>query len=387
MTVKTGVIYLQKDKFQMYSPYLRQIVELRFTPEMVLDLDVLNDELLEQQIKAFVTNGKITPSNLVIVLSDNAYFVKDFALQAPPSAQPPKPGQPPVPAPKVSLDDLKPQIDLFIEHVPYENVVSKTFPLKNGMRVCAVNQDLYKTVQRAFEKVGFKVDSVLPGMVLGGGLSAKTVLDGVLANTALQKASSLKQYDLLPQEAFSPVKKVEEQVDEVQDSLQNSKEPPKTDKKRMIAMLGVLGVLLVILVVVFIQSQQPPPPPSTAVQQPALANQPTVMPPIATATVIQPTEVVTVSQTQNLKVQIVTTSDTNSVAQTLKTALNSQKFANIVTQTQNNAGSATTIVSFSGSMSQGVRNIVLDEVRKLKTDVRVQEIQSGTNDVTIILGK
>lgn len=99
MTGKTGVIYLLKDRFQFYSPFLRQVVELKFTPQMVSDLDVLNAELLEEQIKVFVTNGKIPPSSLIIVLADNAYFVKDFAL-SPNPVQPQKPSQPPQPQPK-----------------------------------------------------------------------------------------------------------------------------------------------------------------------------------------------------------------------------------------------------------------------------------------------
>lgn len=383
MTGKTGVIYLLKDRFQFYSPFLRQVVELKFTPQMVSDLDVLNAELLEEQIKVFVTNGKIPPSSLIIVLADNAYFVKDFAL-SPNPVQPQKPSQPPQPQPKASLDDLKPEVDQFVEHVPYENVVSKTFPLKAGLRVCAVNQDLYATVQRGFEKMGFTIDTVIPGMVLGAGLSAKPVMDGVLANTALQKAPALRQYDLKAQEAFSPVPKNEEQVDEVQDALENSKEPPKTDKKRMALMLGVLGVLLIVLVIVTVQSMQPPPRNN---QQPTLANQPTVMPPMATATLVQVTEAAQPEQLQSLSIQIVSSSETSATAQSLRTALNAYKFKAVTMQNQNSVASANTIVSFSSDTPQVVRNKILDEVRKVRTNIAVQEREQGATNVTIILGK
>lgn len=383
MTGKTGVIYLLKDRFQFYSPFLRQVVELKFTPQMVLDLDVLNPELLEEQIKVFVTNGKIPPSSLIIVLSDNAYFVKDFTLSQKP-VQPQKPGQPPQPQLKASLDDLKPEVDQFVEHVPYENVVSKTFPLKTGLRVCAVNQDLFATVQRGFEKMNFTVEAVFPGMVLGAGLSAKPVMDSVLANTALQKASALKQYDLKSQEAFSPTPKKEEQVDEVQEALENSKEPPKTDKKRLAVMLGVLGILLVVLVIVTIQSMQPPP---RASQQPALANQPTVMPPMATATLVQVTEAVQPEQLQNISIQIISSTETNATAQTLRTALNTYKFKAVTLQNQSSVVSASTVVSFPSTVPQAVRNRILDEVRKVKSAITVQEHEQGANDIRIIVGK
>jgi flagellar basal body-associated protein FliL len=384
MTAKPGVVYLLRDRFQLYSPFLRQIVEFKFTPAMVLDLDVLNDELLEEQITVFLTNGKVPASEVIFILSDNSYFVKDI-LATPPAPQQQKPGQPAPPPPKVSEKDLQPQIDTFVEHVPYENVVSLTFPLKNGVRVCAVNRDLFKSVQRAFEKLNFKVTYVLPGMVLGGGMSAKPVMDGMLANTAIQKAAALKQYDLRVKDPFSPTStKQEEQSDEVQEELESSKEPPKTNKKRLVLMIGVLVALLVILVIVYMQSQQPPP----AAQQAASANQPTLMPSVAAATTApQPTEAVTTAQTQLLAVQIVHASSAVSDAQVVRSALSKFTFKSITTQTQNSIGTPNTIVTFTSKTPQSVRNAVLEEVRKSKSDLTVQETQSGVNDITIIIGK
>lgn len=383
MTARPGVLYLLRDRFQLYSPFLRQIVEFKFTSEMVLDLDVLNGELFEEQVKTFVTNGKIPPGDIIIVLSDNAYFVKDIASTPPPSAQSQKPGQQVPPPPPVSVKDLQPQIDLFVEHVPYENVVSLTLPLKNGVRVCAVNQDLFKTIIKGFEKAGFKVDYVLPGMVLGGGLSAKPVMDGSLATLAVQKAVALKQYNLLGKDPFAPMsKKATEQVDEVQQDLDNSKEPPKTNKKRLIMMVGVLALLLVVLVIVYVQSQQPP------AGQPASALNPTQTPSVAAATTAPvPTETVTIEQTKVLSVQIVNASTAGPDAQTIRTALSKYTFKSVTTQTQNNVGTPNTIISFSLKTPQSVRNAVMEEVRKIKSDLTVQETQSGTNDITIIIGK
>ncbi|MBA3723846.1 MAG: LytR C-terminal domain-containing protein [Candidatus Levybacteria bacterium] len=387
MTTKTGIIYLQKDKFQFMSPFLASIVEFRFTQEMVQDLDVLSSDLLEEQIKLFVANGKIPPSNVIIVLCDNAYFIKDILLPNQPPPIPPKPGQPNTPVAKVSLDDLKPQIDLFVEHVPYENVVSKTFPLKNGVRVCAVNQDFYGTIQSAFEKAGFIVASVFPGMVLGNGLSARPVMDGAMANLILQKAPSFKQYDLISQVAFSAIKEEVESVDEVQDAKNKNQEPPKTNKTRMIAMVGVLVVLLVILVVVFMQSQQPPPPPPPV--QPAFApSQPITLSQVPSVPLETPTSTtINPAQIQNVSVQIINASSSATVTRNLQSELNKYKFKSVAVQTQSNTGAANTVVYFSANTNQAVRNIVLEEVRKLVSDITVQERQSDANNVTIILGK
>src|SRR5262249_19781925 len=83
MTEKTAVVYILKDKFQFYTPSFGRVIEFRFVPEIVRDLDIINNELLENLIKVFVTNSKISPGNLIFVLAENAYFTKDFVPPAP----------------------------------------------------------------------------------------------------------------------------------------------------------------------------------------------------------------------------------------------------------------------------------------------------------------
>ena len=386
---KPGVIYLQKDKFQLFSPFLGSILEFRFLPTVVRDLDVINFDLLGNQVKDFVTSGKIPAGDMVIVLCDNAYFIKDF-LYPNPVQIPQKPGQPIVAVPpKITLDDLKKQADLFIEHVPYDNVVSKTIPLKNGIRVCAANQDLYGALKLAFETLGFTIDIVLPGLVLGNNISTHPVMDSVMASSVLQKANTLKQYDLLPQTAFQPHtdnatdNSGEEDVVEQQDK--------KPNKKRLIALSGVFASLVIVLIIVFVQSQGP----TTAPQSPAHAETPqAAAPPPATAvttqtTVATPTPIIVVdaTQTQSLNVQIVNASDSATLGQTLRTGLSRYAFKSITMQTQSNIGAASTVVSFSANVTQPVRNVILDEVRKIKSDITIQEKQDGLTDITIILGK
>jgi hypothetical protein len=383
---KPGIIYLQKDKFQIFSPFIGSILEFRFTPDVIRDLDVVNLDTLGAQIKQFVINGKIPPGNMSIVLCDNAYFVKDFLYPAPPA--PPKPGQPPVAVPKLSLEDLKKQADLFVEHVPYDNVVSKNIPLKNGIRVCAVNQDLYGSLKIAFEALGFKIDAVLPGLVVGNGLSAKPVLDGAMANFILQRTNALKQYDLVTQSAFEPEVKSNmpgENIEEVE--IEEPQDAKKVNKKRLIALTGVFASLIVVLVIVYVQSQTPPTPP----QQPAQASSPpAAAAPPAAVNNPQPTQqeaASDASQMQNLSIQIVNASDSASVAQSLKTQLGKYTFKSITLLTQSGVGTASTVVSFSGTTSQSVRNTILDEVRKIKPDITVQEKQDGSSDISIIIGK
>jgi len=384
MTTKTGVIYLLKDKLQLYSPFLPSIIEFRFVPEIVRDLDIVNKSLLDNLIKVFVTNGKIPPSNLIFVLSDSAYFIKDFVLPTPPSASKTAVPQQPL---NVTMENLKQASEQYIEHVPYDNVVSRTFPIKSGLRVCAANQDFYEAIKEAFERQGFTVEAVIPGLVLGNNLSAKPIMDAGMALSIVQRTGALKQFDLLTQHIFVPEsEKTNDPVDEFESEDQKNKKP---NTKRLIAMVGILAILIILLVIVYIQSQAPVTP-----QQPVQAQPPvTDVKPASTVNTAVPTVVPTIAPTavaaqtiQTITVQIINTSQTSSVAQSIHTDLLKLPFKAVNVQTQTSVGTATTIVSFASTVPQNVRTQVLDDVKKFKTDISVQERQSATSEVSIILG-
>ena len=154
-TKQTGIILLQRSGFQLYSPYFSSLLEFRFVPEIIRDLDVINEDLLDNLIKLFITNNKIPPSNLMIIVADNAAFIKDFTPPTPPA------NQPPTPLPPNGGEELQIETEKFIEHVPFENVASKTFPWNNGLRAFAANKDLYEAIKNSFEKNGFTVELVL----------------------------------------------------------------------------------------------------------------------------------------------------------------------------------------------------------------------------------
>lgn len=383
---KPGIIYILKDKFQMYSPFSNGLLEYRYPPEIIRDLDVINTDLLESQIKVFVTNNKLQPSSLIIVLADNTYFVKDFAMAAPPPAQPPKPGQPPAPMPKASLEDLKPQINLFIEHVPYENVVSREFPLKTGIRVLAVNQDMYACLKRAFELLGFKVEAVFPGMVLGNNMGAKPAMDGSLVALMQQKASSFNQFNLLTDKPFEPtLKKSEESVDEVEIAKADNKSP---DKKRLFMLVGVFGFLIIVLIIVFIQSQQPPPPqPAAATQSSTTQTAPIANPATASAqTQVQSAISPSTADFKELTAQVISAAEEGTTGQVLRGELNKYPFKSITIQTQPNLAAANTTVTFSPKVSPAVKNVVLESVRKVRANVTTQD-RANAIDITIVVGK
>lgn len=378
MVGKMNVVYLMKDKFQFYAAAYGKIFEFRFVPEVIRDLDIVNNELLENLIKVFVSNCKIPPGSLVFVLAENAYFTKEIFLTAQQKAS----------HPDANRELLKKEADLFIEHVPFENVVSKTIEYKDGLKVYASNQDFYECIAIAFEHLGFKVESVIPGMVLGNGLSLRPVMDPPMANVIVQKISSVEQYNFLHQQVYQPQIKLEsEEPDEVELERIQGKKP---NKKRLFAMVGLLFSLIIVLVIVFVQSQEQTTPP----KQPADAStiKPTDLPPtpVVLAT-IAPTTIPSISpdttDTQNLTVEIVNAADTATNAQNLEGVLTADKFKSVSLQTQSPIGSSGSLVSFGPNVTQDVRTMVIAAIKQYETNVIVQDQQVGSYDISIVLGQ
>lgn len=375
MALRSGVLYLLKDRLQLYSPLTGKVLELKFTPAMIRDLDVVDIEVIETAIKTFVTNGKIAPLGLFIVLSDNAYFTKDFVSTAQPNTSPM--------AADVQKELLRQQAEQFVEHVPFDNVVSKNIPLKNGIKVVATNKDFYEAIAMAFEHNSFILLGILPGLIVSPGFGAQPVLSAAMATTVITKANALKAYDLLNQQVYEPNVASTEEVDEVALEKQH---PKKASRKQIYLVAAIFAVVIVLLVVVVMQFTAPPPkwsanptppPPAPAAQ------------PVATSSAGATTETASpsASLTSNLVVEIINDADTASVGDSLRENLNTYKFKRVTNETQTALGSSSTVISFSPAILQSVRTLVLDEVRKVRTNVTVQDKTSATADITIIIGQ
>lgn len=379
---KPAIIYLLKDRFQVYSPLLPQIVECRFTSDVIRDLDVVNNDQLERLVKAFIANAKFQPCNLFFVMADNTYFTKDFSTQDPAKQA----AQPTAVSTDVSKELMEKQINQFIEHVPYDNVVSKSFPQKVGVKVIATNKDFYESIVKVFELQNFTVSTVLPGLAYGNGLSAKPVLDSGTANIFLQRAASLKQYDLLSQAAFTPVlEKDTEEIDEVEAAKSN--DPQKPNKKRLIALSGVFASLVVVLIIVAVQTFSPPSPPQQPIQADSVDT--SAPPPPATQTNTQPDQPVQADEESNaseLSVLIINASGVNSGIQ-VREQLVSYNFKSISIENQESLNATQTQVTFSDKVNNAARNSILEELRAFSPSLSVQNSPGAPTDVRIILSQ
>ena len=255
----SGIVFLHKDKFDLYSPNLTKIIEFRFVPEIVRDLEVVNGDLLGNLIKLFVESNKVAPSELIIVLSDDACFVKDFVLP-PSSVAPQMPTSPNQPTPILfdaeTASKQRQDIEAFVDHVPFENVASREFPTGNGTKVLAVNKDFFEVVKLSFEKVGFKVRAVYPGILFANNISSKPVLDIIAANSILQQEYDLRDNNLLREKtnSFTPISPKKKDQDPGYEVSESNGSQEKPSKKRLFVMIGIFAFLIVVLIVVYLNA-------------------------------------------------------------------------------------------------------------------------------------
>jgi hypothetical protein len=243
MAPETGILLLHKEKFDFYSSAFGRVVEFKFIPEIIRDFDVVNAELLENLIKLFIESNKLPKGELVIVVSDNASFIKDIFPSGPNGVQ-------------VNVQE---ETNKFIDSVPFDEVASITFPMPQGTKVWSTNRGLFDLITSAFGKNGFKVAAVLPGLLFGSVVGSKPLLDIISANEILQKGDLIKsEHNLLMTKTTpQPIKKEEvSSIPEASSSDVGIQEeaPKKTDKKRLAILIGVFGVLIVVLILVYVWS-------------------------------------------------------------------------------------------------------------------------------------
>lgn len=371
MTTKTGILYLQKDRFHLYSPYLPNILEFRFVPELIRDFDVINKELLENLIKVFIANNKVPASNLIIVVADNASFIKDFV------SPPVNPALPPT-TPPPTLEDLQNMANQYVEQVPFETVVSKTFPLATGIRAYATNQEVYEGINSILEKQGFIIQGVYPGLAFGQEISAKSVLDGQSVGIIMQKLSMLHSYNLLKEEATIVNTTPEDEVEEKPESkihLQNNK------LTLIIAISVIMFIVMITGLILYQQSTYKPyiAPPATS----SGAQSTSVAPPPSEVNSTAPITF----DVKNLSVQITTVSSSATTAQKLSAALTPLGFKSITIQTQDSLATAQTLLVFSSRVPPEMRTEITTEVKKVLGEILVQEKSDAAADVVINLAK
>ncbi|MDO8270099.1 MAG: hypothetical protein Q7T54_05535 [Candidatus Levybacteria bacterium] len=216
---QAALLYLDKNGFYFYTDGLPSVISLAFIDNAVRDMDVVNGASLIAQVKAFIDQYRLMPSMITIILSPNVAFEKDIA--------------------GLTREAQAEEIKNFIDTIPFESVLTRTYPIEKGVKVIGFNEDLYTELKNGFEKNSFGIDMVIPYQLLG---TDQTLIKNLTTDNAaqfLKRCDHLKQYTLLITEKQknpgpSPV-------------TETVVQKPKKNYTRLFVMIGVFTFLFAVL--------------------------------------------------------------------------------------------------------------------------------------------
>src|SRR3989344_3333597 len=142
-----GIILIHKDKFEYYDESQSKIFQFIFQPTVFQDLELVDSDQLNLQLKTFITSNKLNPAELLFIISDIIIFEKIITL-----------------SPTTNKNF---EIQKFLDNMPFEHVSYKIISNEKNYRVLAVNKELYSSLQLSFEALGFKANGAIPQSSLG----------------------------------------------------------------------------------------------------------------------------------------------------------------------------------------------------------------------------
>lgn len=309
--------------------------KIKFTPDVVDHLEIIDSSKLDQQIVSFITKNQLGQQKLIIILTPEVYFEKRLS----------DPG-----------DDLN--IRNFIDKIPFDDVFYKIIPDKSDFRLVAFNQDYIKTVKNFFEANGFEIILTLSKFDLdqaGFNPDIKTLKSAnLLATTHLPK--TIKDFNpvkLFSHFNFASLKKID-----------------LRKLNRTAVLVSFFSLLLIVLVVLII------------VQKPFSSSQPTP-PNISPTPTAVPTSIPLTPETAVIKITYKSARLTGSV-NNLKNQLAKDGFKNVTVQQDSTLGtSQKTYLNFSAAFPDDLKEKITQVSNKYLINSLVQVKDNLGVDVLI----
>jgi len=348
----TGIIYLLKDKIQIFINNNPEIYELAFEPTFFNNWNIINKEIFIQKIKSFISKKNIPPSNLLLVISDFASFTKEFKTSQDLQSSP---------APKINYSTQR-EIQSFIKTIPFKEISTKAIPSPTGVYVFTTNKEIIETIKKTFEEQNSKIVYALPARLFSGDIHMSPSLTLQNATTIFSEALSVKKYDLL---APPTVADTNIQVPQIDPEEYFDKERTKKDILRLYALVSVFGSIILSMLVVWFLNPYPQIYRGRAVIEQLLHP----------------------SQTKNLSLQIQNCTKSQQISKDLKTSLEKFNFNLLSTQDIGTCPYPQSTIVFSANVSAEIRGAILQEVSKFTPNPDILESTNEEFDIQIILTK
>ncbi len=333
----TGVIYLLKDRFQIYTNLLPDIQECHLSAHAVHDLNLISKELLKDTVNEFITKHKIPASNLIIVIGDNASFITDL-----------------------KKDDLTSAEKKFQEKVSLDQLIVRTIDDPYKKLLYGTNKEIYRVIKEAFEKRGSTIEFVMPGIVFENAIDAQSGLTLGMAAMIFRQTILHKKDNLLTNPFV-----IAHQEEETSEKF--LREQRKHDIMRLYAYSSLFGVFVIALLVVWNVNNANP----SQTYRGRAENTQAVMP--------GPQE------TKNLTVEIRYAPTSARTADNLQKLFAKYHFRGVTLKEQATTPQTKNLVIFSSITGPTVRAAILTEVKKYILNIAVEEQPNAPSDIIIIL--
>ena len=221
-----GVLMMRGSTIDIYtSSNTSSVFSFQFSSEIYAEMEIKNVELATKQLIDFFAVNQIPPTEFVFIIQ-SPLFRKEFPI-----------------APQEKLEST---INVYLDYIPFDSVLSKRIKTETGVMIIAANGDLIQSIRKMFAATSSTIDCVtaLEGLSIfpKGGLSILTQLSA---------ETILKNIVLIKQESFSltPQRSVE--------GFEVAEEVEEKEKSSLPLLLPVFVVLLALLGLVYYLSSKP----------------------------------------------------------------------------------------------------------------------------------
>lgn len=169
--LELAVLFIDLGK--MYYSAGGKLLPIDYPAETFRDLEVVSPDVISRTVKDFVAAQKLAPRQLIMIFANTLYFEKDLTE--------------PVGGGTAAQE--------FAEAVPFDRVLSRSYPQKGGSKVIAMNREMYEVFRDAFLTAGFHVHSAVPAYALS--LLGISKLDDISARIVIKRSEEFKQHSLV----------------------------------------------------------------------------------------------------------------------------------------------------------------------------------------------
>lgn len=371
-----AILYLTKTFFDFYAVGMSNTLRYTFSAETIRNLDIVTPDDLVQQIHIFTSANKLPSSNILMLLSDDLLFCKEFPMSS---------------GVNLTHED---EIRNFLDAVPFDHVLNKLYKLEKREILVATNLDYFTKFQEAFKNNESRIEEVVPIFLLGKTINLDNGMPQEVAHVILDKLGTIRPWSMPIMQNIltpvvqdtSPIKKNHDQVD-ADIPIPPPSSSKKTNTRTLLLIAGFVPLLGIFLYLFFqMNAENAKQEALFRAKQETTQSQPTLVPTIANSdTSDQSTSAFSATvDEQNLKVSIEYSQLSASLAASMKTELTNFGIKTIQ-DIPESTGSSENTVLFSNTVTEATKQRIVNELHNVTANIQVQDNSQISSDILITL--